>query len=150
MGMLSLYDWVLPNKGEYLSRYKVNQSLYNSARELWNSMDSAALFFIIAFIVLGISIACYYYYHYNKKPGRKYKIWQWGLWLGITTVITILLTLGLGWILVQSNLNEKFGFLFRISLLNGGYALIVYFIASFIICNLPIATNAYRFLKIGK
>ena len=26
----------------------------------------------------------------------------------------------------------------------------VYFISSFIICNIPVTTNAYRFLKIGK
>ena len=120
------------------------------ARAFWSNLDSAAIYFIILFVILGILIACFYYYGYNRFPGRKYKVQHWVLWLVITAVATVAITLGLGNAIVTSNLQEKFGFLLRISLINGVYALAVYFISSVIICNLPIATNAYRFLKIGK
>ena len=56
----------------------------------------------------------------------------------------------LGNVMVSSTLKEQVGFILRISLINGLYASAVYFIASFVICNLPVPTNAYRFLKIGK
>lgn len=150
MGMLGLYNWGLPNQGEHLNRYRENESLYNMACAFWSNLDSAAIYFMILFVILGILIACFYYYGYNRFPGRKYKVQHWVIWLVITVVATVAITLGLGNAIVTSNLQEKFGFLFRISLINGVYALAVYFISSVIICNLPIATNAYRFLKIGK
>lgn len=150
MGMLDLYSWGLPNQGAHLQRYRDNDSLYNMARAFWSNLDSAAVYFMVVFLILGIAIACFYYYGYNKFPGRKYKVQHWTIWLLITAAATILVTLGLGSAIVNSNLQEKFGFLLRISLINGVYALAVYFISSVIICNLPIATNAYRFLKIGR
>ena len=139
MGMLGLYNWGLPNRGEHLNRYRENESLYNMARAFWSNLDSAAIYFIILFVILGILIACFYYYGYNRFPGRKYKVQHWVLWLVITAVATVAITLGLGNAIVTSNLQEKFGFLLRISLINGVYALAVYFISSVIICNLPIA-----------
>lgn len=150
MGMLELYNWGLLNQGEFVNKYRDNDSLYNMALAFWRNLDSAAIYFIFAFVLLGIILACFYYYGYNKLPGRKYKISHWVIWLVITTIVTILVTYILGHVIVTSNLDEKVGFLIRISLINGAYALVVYLVSSLIICNLPIATNAYRFLKIGR
>lgn len=150
MGMLSFYNWGLPNKAEHLARYRENDQLYNMARSLWNSLDSASIYFFAAALTLAVLLVCYYYYGYNKLPGRKYKILHWGIWLLVTVVTTIGLTMLLGKVLVSSSLNEQLGFILRISLINGLYASAIYFIASFIICNLPVPTNAYRFLKLGK
>lgn len=150
MGLLDLFKWGLPNQGEYLNRYRDNESLYNMARSFWDSLESASIYFIVAFIAIGLALVCFYYYVYNKWPGRKYKIQHWALWLGITAVVTIIATIGLGSAIVSSNLQEKFGFILRISLISGIYAILIYFVASLIICNIPVSTNAYRFLKIGK
>ena len=81
---------------------------------------------------------------------RKYRIRHWVIWLVITAVVTIGLTMILGNAMVSSTLKEQVGFILRISLINGLYASAIYFITSFIICNLPVSTNAYRFLKLGK
>lgn len=150
MGMLDLYRWGLPNQGAHLNKYSQNDSSFKMALDFWSNLDIAAIYFMAVFLILGIAVACFYYYGYNKFPGRKYKVQHWTLWLIITAVATILVTLGIGSVIVNTALLEKFGFLLRISLINGGYALGVYFISSVIICNLPIATNAYRFLKIGR
>ena len=150
MGLLDLYKLGLPSQAEHLNRYRDNGTLYNMARSFWNSLDSASIYFMIAFLAIGLALVCFYYYGYNKWPGRKYKIQHWALWLGITAALTVAVTLILGSAIVTSNLQEKFGFLLRISLINGAYAILVYFIASLIICNIPVPTNAYRFLKIGK
>lgn len=150
MGMLGIYKWGLPNQGAYLSRYQGNEQLYNMARSFWESLESAAIYFLVFFIVFGIAGACIYYYWYNKGAGRRYKVWQWAMWLGITSVFIFAVTLIFGNISVSSNLQEKFGFLIRISLINCIYGICVYFISSLVICNIPVRTNAFRFLKIGK
>ena len=150
MGLLDLYRWGLPSQGQHLNKYKDNESLYNMARAFWNNLDSASIYFIVTFIALSLILVCFYYYGYNKLPGRKYKIQHWTLWLGITAVATIVITYLLGSVIVSSNLSEKVGFLVRISLINGVYSIALYIIASLIICNIPVPTNAYRFLKIGK
>ena len=149
MGMLNfLYGWVLPNKQHYINGYKNNEQHYSMARSLWDSLESASIYFLLVAIVFAILLACCYYYGYNKLPGRKYKISHWVIWIGITAVVTILLTMVLGNVMVSSTLKEQVGFILRISLINGLYASVVYFIVSFFICNLPVPTNAYRFLKI--
>ena len=150
MRMLNLYDWGLPNQAEHLNRYKDNEPLYNMARSLWSSIDSASMYFLAAAFAVAIVVVCFYYYGYNKLPGRKYRIRHWTIWLAITAIITIGLTMILGNAMVSSTLKEQVGFILRISLINGVYASAIYFIASFIICNLPVPTNAYRFLKLGK
>lgn len=150
MGLLDLYDWGLPNQGAHLNRYSGNDQLYNMARSLWSNLESSAIYFMIMSIAIGILIASFYYYVYNRLPGRKYKTRHWNLWWSVTYFLTVIATLVLGWFIVTSSLQEKFGFLLRISLVNGVYAMAIYFIASLIICNIPVPTNAYRFLKIGK
>ena len=150
MGLLDLYKWGLPSQAEHLNRYRDNEPLYNMARSFWNSLDSASIYFLIAFLAIGLALVCFYYYGYNKLPGRKYRIQHWALWLGITAALTIIVTLLLGSAIVSTNLQEKFGFLLRISLINGLYSILVYLVASVVICNIPVPTNAYRFLKIGK
>ena len=72
------------------------------------------------------------------------------MWLLITSGVAFLATFILGNLIVSSNLQEKVGFLVRLSLINGIYGMFVYFIASLVICNLPVPTNAFRFLKFGK
>lgn len=150
MGMLNVYNWGLPNQAEHLARYKDNEPLYNMARSLWNSLDSASVYFLAIAFAVAILGACYYYYGYNKRPGRKYRIFHWAIWLGITAVVSAGLAMVIGNVMVSSTLKEQVGFVLRISLIDGLYASIIYFITSFIICNLSIPTNAYRFLKLGK
>ena len=150
MGLLDLYKWGLPSQAEHLNRYRNNESLYNMARSFWNGLDSASIYFLMFFLVIGLALVCFYYYGYNKWPGRKYKVWHWALWLGITALLTILVTFVLGSAIVPTNLQEKSGCLLRISRINGAYSILVYFIASLVICNISVPTNAYRFLKIGK
>lgn len=150
MEMLNLYDWGLPNQAQHLAKYKDNEPLYNMARALWADFNSACLYYLVTAIVVAIVTACYYYYGYNKRPGRKYRISHWVIWIGLTAIATIILTVVLCNIMVSSTLKEQVGFILRISLINGLYASVIYFIVSFVICNIPVSTNAYRFLKIGK
>lgn len=150
MGMMNLYEWGLQNKNAFLNGYKDNDVLYKQALSLWSKLDSACIYFLLIAIGVGVIIAIYYYYDYNRRPGRRYRISRWLIWLGISALVTFVLTMVLGNIIVKSNISEVQSFLVTISLINSLYSVITYFVISFIICNIPVPTNAYRFLKIGK
>ena len=152
MGMLNLYDWILPDsQAELLSKYKDNEPLYNMARSFWNSLDSASMFFFIIAFVVAVIVAYIYYYPYNRKAGRRYKVSKWAWGLAITAIITFVATIISGYILVSSTLKERFDFIIWISFINGVYAIVSYLVVSFFICKYIYKlypTNAYRFLDI--
>lgn len=150
MSIIGLYGWILPGKGELLARYRDNDALYNSAVSLWNSVEDSSFVFLIIAVVTGVLFSCLYYYLYNIFPGRKYRLRHWFIWLAMAAAISFALTLGAGYGLVQSNLQEKSSFLMKISFVNAMYSVIIYFVTSFISCNIPLKTNAFRFLKIGR
>ena len=150
MGLLDIFKWGLRNQSEHLSIYSNNEELYNAALSLWNSLEIASFYAIVALIVIGLLLPCFYYYVYNKWPGRKYSIQHWILWLVITLFLTIVVNIFLGRIIVTSTLKEKLEFIWNISIISGIYAILMYLVVSIIICNSPVPTNAYRFLKIGK
>lgn len=147
----SLYGWALPKQAEFLNHYKGNDQQYNMARQLWNSLDHSAIFFLAIFIVLSIVCAAYYYGPYNKRPGRHYKVSKWLMWLAATAAVCFVVTLGVGILCAETKLPARFGLILRIACENTVYAAGVYFLFSFIRCNVRAwKTNAYRFLKIGK
>lgn len=150
MRILDLYDWALPNQAEHLARYANNESLYGMARSMWASLESASMYFLVVAILLAMISVWLYYYVYNNYPGRKYRIRHWFFWMIGLFALTAIVTFVLGNSLVSSNLIELRGFLLRLSPINSVYAVAIYFVASFVICNIPVPTNAYRFLKIGK
>lgn len=150
MGIVNIYDWGLPNQAEHLARYRDNEARYKAAIDLWKDIDTSSIYFLSAALIISTLIVWFYYCGYNNRPGRKYRICHWAIWLAITAVVTIILTMIIGNVTVSSTLNEQVGFILRISLINGLYASCFYFLWSFIICNVPVTTNAYRFLKIDK
>lgn len=95
--------------------------------------------------------AIIYYGPYNNKPRRHYKVKHWLIWMGITTLVTFVVTLVIGLIMVKSPLAARYGLILRVSGVNVLYGIGIYFIAALLVCNMPfLKTNAYRFLKIGK
>ena len=147
----NLYGWLLPKQAEFLNHYKGNDQQFNMARQLWNSLDQSAVFFLAIFVVLGILISAYYYGPYNKRPGRHYKVSKWLLWLIVAAAACFVVTLGVGLLCAETKLAAKYGLVLRIAAENTIYAVGMYFIFSFIRCNIRTwKTNAYRFLKIGK
>lgn len=152
MKITDLYGWTLPDQAEFIGRFRDNEVLVRYARDLWASLDSCAVWFVIAFAIMAIMFACVYYGPYNNRPGRHYKSRYWILWMGIDVLLTVVITLLIGLIGVDSPLlPQKIGMLVRISGANMVYSAVVYFVVSLFVCNMPfLKTNAYRFLKIGK
>jgi len=143
--MFKLYEWFLPKHTTFIGKYVGN--LRDMAEALWDEISSASGSFFVVCVIVAIVFASIYYYAYNRLPGRKYRVVHWFVFLAIQSVIVFLVTLVMAAIMVTGGINEKTAFLFRISALNASYAAVVYWAASVLICNLPIPTNAYRFLK---
>mgnify|MGYP001058773855 FL=1 len=151
MKIVDIYGWGLPKQADFLNHFKNNDTLYNQARGLWSKLDSCTVWFIVAFVVIALVFAIIYYGPYNNKPRRHYKVKHWLIWMGITTLVTFVVTLVIGLIMVKSPLAARYGLILRVSGVNVLYGIGIYFIAALLVCNMPfLKTNAYRFLKIGK
>ena len=150
MNAIDFYGWGLPSKAAHLNSF-TQDHLRNLANKLWQMVDSGALFFILIFVVIALLGAILYYYPYNNKAGRHYKMRYWTLWLGITALITFAISAIMGYVLIDSPIKDTTSFIMRISATNLVYSVLLYIVFSIIICNLNMPkTNAYRFFKIGK
>lgn len=151
MKIADLYGWGLPKQNDFLEHFKNNEALYRQAQELWSNLDSSAVWFLVTFIVLTVVIAIIYYGPYNNKPNRHYKVKHWLIFMAITTMATIVISLGIGFLTVPSPLPARTGLIFRISVINAIYSIVLYFFIALLVCNIPLLkTNAYKFLKIRK
>ena len=151
MKIVDIYGWGLPKQADFLNHFKNNDTLSNQARALWSKLDACTGWFIVAFVVIALVFTIIYYGPYNNKPHRHYKVKHWLIWMGITTLVTFVVTLVIGLIMVKSPLAARYGLILRVSGVNVLYGIGIYFIAALLVCNMPfLKTNAYRFLKIGK
>ncbi|MCM1176346.1 MAG: hypothetical protein NC308_03195 [Clostridium sp.] len=151
MGFFDIfYKWILPKQGAFLAKYQGNEQLYNMARSFWTDLENEAIPFLLIMLGIGILSALFYYYVYCNKPGRRYRIRHWILWMSLVAILTFFGTWGIGALLVDGLFSEKTKFLVGISFENLIYSIGLYFITSVVICNIPVNTNAYRFLKFGK
>lgn len=152
MKIIDIYGWGLPNQAEFLRHFQGNDAQTKFARQLWAGLDSCTVWFLITFIVIAVVMAIVYYGPYNNKPHRHYKIKHWFLWLGIAAAATFVVSMLIGVFGVNSPMTTyKIPLVLRVSAVNLLYSVGVYFVVSFIVCNIKaLKTNAYRFLKIGK
>ena len=151
MKAFDFYGWGLPSKGPYLNSFGENQHMRDLATKLWNMLESGALFYIMIFIIIAFLFAVVYYYPYNNRPQRHYKMRFWLLWLGYTALGTFIISMIAGFYLFDSPIRDTTNFIIRISLINTVYSVLMYLVFSIIICNLNMPkTNAYRFFELGK
>lgn len=149
MKLLKLYGWITGSMADFTKPFSENKALYNQARAFWNKLDNVSAFIVIIFIVLGFSLAAYYYTQYNNRPGRRYTPKHWALMLLVTVIVTFFVTLGFEYWAVEPKLNGAFLLELKIAVANALYAAGVFFVTSFVWCNW-FPTNAYRFLKLKK
>lgn len=133
-------------QNDFTRQFNGNEQLYNQAKAFWNGLDASMWIVVIAMIVIGIGLAAYYYTAYNNKPGRHYKPTHWIVFLGVTFIATLLVSLGIQYVLCPPKLNGAQTLELNIALGNSLYACIVYFVTSVVWCN-AFPTNAYRIFK---
>ncbi len=130
--------------------FKDNEALYKQARSFWNTLESFSWMLPIIFLAVGILVAVFYYTSYNTKPGRHYRPAHWWAFLLVTFLIVLVTTLCSEVFIAKPRLQGAFMLEMRIALANALYSAIIYLFTSFVWCNSPLPTNAYRYLKMKK
>ena len=146
MKLLSFYKWIAGSMTDFVNQFRNNEALYNQARAYWNKLESSSSIILIIFLVLGISMAVFYYQPYNNRPGRHYTPKHWLIFLAITFVLTFFVTWGFEYFAVPPKLDGATMLQLKIALGNAIYASFLYFIVSVVWC-FALPTNAYRIFK---
>jgi len=147
MKLLKLYSLFAGSMKDFAKPFKDNENLYNQAMSFWGKLENYSIIIVVIFIVLGLSMAIWYYKPFNNSPGRHYTLKYWLIFLISTFVFTFAVTLGFEYLAVAPKIDGAFLLETKIALGNACYATILYFFTSFVWCNwLP--TNAYRLFKI--
>ena len=148
MKLLKLYEWIIGTMSDFARQFQDNETLYNQARKFWSNLEASSIIIVGIFIVLGILMAYTYYKPFNDKPGRHYKPKYWWIFLGITFILSFLVTLGAAYFMVPPKIEGAFILELKLALANAIYSsIIVYILVSWIWCQFNLPTNAYRYLK---
>jgi len=143
---LDLYKWIAGSMNDFTKQFKEHEELIKQAKTFWRHLEGTSTVIIAIFIILGIALAISYYVPYNEGAGRRYRPTHWLLFLLITFVATLAITLGFEYFAVAPKLNGAFMVEFKIALGNAIYASGIYFLTSVAWCNFG-PTNAYRLFK---
>lgn len=139
------YEYFVGSKVSFLKPYQGNEqeALYQQASMFWDKLDSLAVLYVFAFLLIGIAMACSYYGPFNNKPGRHYlpKYW-WRFFVGCA-IVCFAVTLGIAMGFVGTKFSGTFLIEFKLALLNAAYSLIVYCLTSIAWCKSN-KTNAYK------
>ena len=146
MKLLKLYSWIAGSLSDFTKPFQENEALYKQARAFWGKLENNSMIIFLICLVLGISIAIFYYKPYNEKPGRHYTLGHWLWFLLSAFIVTFLVTFGFEYFAVPPKINGAAALEAKIALGNAIYAVIAYFITSVIWCNIG-PTNACRIFK---
>lgn len=147
MKLLKIYSWLVGTKNDFINSFRNDEILYNQATAFWNKLNNGSIGFVIVMLFIGIVLAYYYYGPFNNQPGRKYTPKWWGIMCGVTACITFLVTLVLEYSTAKPTMQGAWSVELKIALCNAIYASVVYFLASIIVCQSNIKTNAYKLFK---
>ena len=147
---LELYKLATGLFSDFAKPFRQNDSMFNQAKTFWSQLDSVAWFLFVVAAVIGVCLAALYYTWYNNQPGRHYKPKYWWAFLVVSLASTLVGTLLIELASAKPVLDGAFWIEMKIAFFNMLYSLLPYLLVSFVWCNTPLSTNAYRFLKVFK
>ena len=131
---------------KFAQPFKDNEALYNQARAFWRNLEGCSLFLTLAFVVISLVLAWYYYFPFNNQPGRHYKV---GYWLGfgsVAAIVTLIASMLIEYAMATPKLDGALAIEMIIAFINALYSSIAYIVFSFVFCKF-FTTNAYPFYK---
>ena len=147
---LELYKLATGSFSDFAKPFRQNDSMFNQAKAFWSQLDSVAWLLLGFAAAVGVCLAVLYYTWYNNQSGRHYKPKYWWAFLVVALIATLVGTLVIELVSAKPVLDGALGIEMKIALLNMLYSFIPYLVVSFVWCNTPLSTNAYRYLKISK
>lgn len=140
MNMLTMLTW-FTSKKDYLKPFADDESAKKAAMKLWTAIDSNDWIPFVLMVILTAIICLYYFFPFNKMPGRHYHPKWWGVFCGVSLLAIFVVSFFVCYLLAQ-NPGFDYGFLFKVSAMNTIYALALYAILSWVI-NRTGKSNAY-------
>lgn len=147
MKALDLYNCSF---SDFAKPFRDNEVLYKQARDFWSQLDNAAWGVLGITLMAGIGFAFYYYTVFNNTTGRHYKPKFWWLFMLLTSLTVLVVSLILELIMASPKLEGAFAVEMKVAFISALYSLIPFLVVSFSWCNFSLPTNAYRYLKISK
>ena len=143
MNMLTMLTW-FTSKKDYLKPFADNESAKKAATKLWTAIDTNDWIPFVLMIILTIAICLYYYFPFNKMPGRHYHPKWCAMFCLVAVVLVFLSSFAECWLIAKNPGFDK-GFLVKVSAVNVLYALLLDFIVSIFIIKSG-KSNAYPWL----
>lgn len=143
-------DFYYCSFSKFAKPFRDNEVIYKQARDFWGQLDNAAWGTLGITLLAGIGFAICYYTIFNNKPGRHYKPKYWWLFLLLTSLTVLVSSIILELCMAKPRLEGAFMVEMKVAIISALYTLIPYLFVSFVWCNSPFPTNAYRYLKISK
>lgn len=137
--------FLLPSKTKFVAQYATNESTRAQAEQLYNSINSSGLVFLLGAFVVALLFAFLYYYPFNNHPGRHYKLRYWGGFMVMSAIMCGLVVSGMIWAFVDTPLQGLGSLYTRIIGVCIVWCLLFYIVSSIIYQQGK--TNAYVWLK---
>ena len=143
---LGCYKPIIGSMSDFTRPFQENEQLFKQAKMFWNKLDGLVWIPLIVSIFFALLFLYWYYVPYNNKPGRHYKLPHWGKFLGITFIVSLLVSIMCLFLMAPSSLQGADVLELKIAFTNALAASFLYFIGSLIWCNF-LPTNACRSFK---
>ena len=143
---LGCYKLIIGSMSDFTRPFQENEQLFKQAKLFWNKLDGLVWIPLVASLILGIIFLYWYYVPYNNRPGRHYKLIHWSKFLGITFIVSLLVSIICLFSMAPSSLQGADVLELKIATTNAFGASFIYLLGSWIWCNF-LPTNACRFLK---
>ena len=147
MDLSTFYGWAVSSTS--LADANKANGMRDAALAAWSHLSQNTLVFLGIMLLFSIGMAIYYYTEYNNQPNRHYTPQQWAL-VGLASIIIVFITtLVFAYVMQKTgNIEGLFMLELKLAMCNTLYAAGFYLVTSFVWCNSPFKTNAYRFLKL--
>ena len=147
MDLSTFYGWAVSSTS--LADANKTNGMRDAALAAWGHLSQFTLAFVAIMLFFSVGMAIYYYTEYNNQPNRHYTPQQWAF-VGLTSIIIVfVLTLVFAYVMQKTgNIEGLFALELKLAMCNALYAAGFYLFTSFVWCNSPFKTNAYRFLKL--
>ena len=144
-----LYGWLVGKKAAFVNTFPDDSPLRQQADAFWRHLDGGTWYFIIAFVVVALLFAWFYYKPFNETPGRHYRPRYWWIFGLVTVIASFATTLGLAWMIASPKIRGSLSIEIGIAIANMLYSAVMYVIFSVLFCNNVFgSTNAYKTFKL--
>ena len=148
MKLKYLYGWIVGKKTAFVNSFD-NDPLQNQADVFWRHLESGTWFYLLAFIIVAIIFAYFYFKPFNNQPGRHFRPRYWVIFGVVSIIVSFLLTLLIAYLAAAPKLQGSFILELKISFANMIYTAVTYFVMSILFWNNVFGkTNAYKLIKL--